>query len=83
MGKGGLKFKFKELRVWQKGNDLAIYIYRTTNRMGFRDYGGYLFFRSSWCSVSRYIIGGESMEWGAEELYKEKLRSYLGCIDWS
>jgi len=29
MGKGGLKFK--ELRVWQKGKDLAVYIYRITN----------------------------------------------------
>ena len=26
MGKGGPKFK--ELRVWQKGKDLAVYIYR-------------------------------------------------------
>jgi len=24
-------FKFKELRVWQKGKDLAVYIYRITN----------------------------------------------------
>ena len=23
--------KFKELRVWQKGKDLAVYIYRITN----------------------------------------------------
>ena len=30
MGKGGLKFK--ELRVWQKGKDLAVYIYRITKR---------------------------------------------------
>jgi len=29
MGKGGPKFK--ELRVWQKGKDLAVYIYRITN----------------------------------------------------
>jgi len=28
MGKGG----FKELRVWQKGKDLAVYIYRITKR---------------------------------------------------
>jgi len=28
MGKGG----FKELRVWQKGEDLAVYIYRITKR---------------------------------------------------
>ena len=26
MSKGG--FKFKELRVWQRGKDLAVYIYR-------------------------------------------------------
>jgi len=29
MSKGGLKFK--ELRVWQKGKDLAVYVYRITN----------------------------------------------------
>jgi len=28
MGKGG----FKELRVWQKGKDLAVYIYQITKR---------------------------------------------------
>jgi len=27
MSKGG----FKELRVWQKGKDLAVYVYRITN----------------------------------------------------
>jgi len=31
MGKGGPKFKFKELKVWQKGKDLAVYIYQITN----------------------------------------------------
>ena len=32
--------KFKELRVWQKGKDLAVYIYRITNTGDFaRDYG--------------------------------------------
>jgi hypothetical protein len=30
MSKGGPKFK--ELRVWQKGKDLAVYIYRITKR---------------------------------------------------
>jgi len=29
MGKGGPKFK--ELRVWQKGKELAVYIYQITN----------------------------------------------------
>ena len=29
MGKEGLKFK--ELKVWQKGKDLAVYIYQITN----------------------------------------------------
>ena len=33
MSKGGLKFK--ELRVWQKGKDLAIYIYRITRNIKF------------------------------------------------
>ena len=28
MGKWGPKFKFTELRVWQKGKDLAVYIYQ-------------------------------------------------------
>ena len=32
--------KFKELRVWQKGKDLAVYIYRITNIGDFaKDYG--------------------------------------------
>ena len=40
MGKGGPKFKFTELRVWQKGKDLAVYIYRITNTGDFaKDYG--------------------------------------------
>ncbi len=30
MSKGGLKFK--ELRVWQNGKDLAVYIYQITKR---------------------------------------------------
>lgn len=40
MGKWGPKFKFTELRVWQKGKDLAVYIYRITNTGDFaKDYG--------------------------------------------
>ena len=36
MSKGG----FKELRVWQKGKDLAVYIYRIINTGDFaKDYG--------------------------------------------
>ena len=36
MGKWG----FKELRVWQKGKDMAVYIYRITNTGDFaKDYG--------------------------------------------
>ncbi len=32
--------KFKELRVWQKGKDLAVYIYQITNTGNFaKDYG--------------------------------------------
>ena len=38
MGKGGLKFK--ELKVWQKGKDLAVYFYRISNSEDFaKDYG--------------------------------------------
>ena len=38
MGKGGPKFK--ELKVWQKGKDLAVYIYRISNSGDFaKDYG--------------------------------------------
>ena len=29
MGKGGPKFK--ELRVWQKGKELVVYVYQITN----------------------------------------------------
>ena len=40
MSKEGLKFKFKELKVWQKGKDLAVYIYRISNSGDFaKDYG--------------------------------------------
>ena len=42
MSKGG--FKFKELRVWQKGKELAVYVYQTTikifkhkNKLNFGD----------------------------------------------
>jgi len=36
MGTGG----FKELKVWQKGKDLAVYIYRISNSGDFaKDYG--------------------------------------------
>ena len=32
--------KFKELRVWQKGKDLAVYIHQITNTGDFaKDYG--------------------------------------------
>ena len=38
MGTGGPKFK--ELKVWQKGKDLAVYIYRISNSGDFaKDYG--------------------------------------------
>jgi len=33
MGKGGPKFK--ELRVWQKGKDLAVYIYQINTNKDF------------------------------------------------
>lgn len=36
MGKGG----FKELKVWHKGKDLAVFIYRITEEGNFtKDYG--------------------------------------------
>ena len=41
--KGGLKFK--ELRVWQKGKDLAVYIYQINNKQR-RLYKGLWFKRS-------------------------------------
>ena len=31
MGKGGLKFK--ELRVWQKSKELAVYVYQIINNV--------------------------------------------------
>ncbi|MGB2728285.1 MAG: hypothetical protein WBD09_07390 [Halobacteriota archaeon] len=34
MGKGGLKFK--ELRVWQKRKDLAVYVYQISKKKLFR-----------------------------------------------
>jgi len=34
MGKGGLKFK--ELRVWQNGKDLAVYVYQISQKKLFR-----------------------------------------------
>ena len=35
MSKGGPKFKFKELRVWQKGKELAVYIYQINTNKDF------------------------------------------------
>ena len=40
MSKGGPKFK--ELRVWQKGKDLAVYIQKETFKFKEIEKGGYL-----------------------------------------
>jgi len=61
MSKGGPKFK--ELRVWQKGKDLAVYIYRITNTGDFaRDYGLRDQIRRAVVSIPSNIAEGDERE---------------------
>ena len=59
MGKGG----FKELNVWQKGKDLAVYIYKITNGGLFaRDYGLRDQIRRAAVSIPSNIAKGDERE---------------------
>ena len=59
MSKGG----FKELRVWQKGKDLAVYIYRITNTGDFaKDYGLRDQIRRAVVSIPSNIAEGDERE---------------------
>jgi four helix bundle protein len=61
MSKGGLKFK--ELRVWQNGKDLAVYIYRITNTGDFaKDYGLRDQIRRAVVSIPSNIAEGDERE---------------------
>ncbi|NMX20842.1 four helix bundle protein, partial [ANME-1 cluster archaeon GoMg4] len=55
--------KFKELRVWQKGKDLAVYIYRITNTGDFaKDYGLRDQIRRAVVSIPSNIAEGDERE---------------------
>jgi len=59
MGKGG----FKELRVWQKSKDLAVYIYQITNTGRFtKDYGLKDQIRRASISIPSNIAEGDERE---------------------
>lgn len=59
MGKGG----FKELKVWQKGKELAVYIYEITNASKFaKDYGLRDQMRRAAISVPSNIAEGDERE---------------------
>ena len=59
MGKGG----FRELKVWQKGKDLAVYIYKITNEGGFaKDYGLRDQIRRAAVSIPSNIAEGDERE---------------------
>ena len=61
MSKGGPKFK--ELRVWQKGKGLAVYIYRITNTGDFaKDYGLRDQIRRAVVSIPSNIAEGDERE---------------------
>ncbi|MBE9592268.1 MAG: four helix bundle protein [Proteobacteria bacterium] len=54
---------FKELRVWQKGKDLAVYIYRITNTGDFaKDYGLRDQIRRAVVSIPSNIAEGDERE---------------------
>ena len=59
MGKGG----FKELKVWQKGKDLAVYIYKITNEGFFaKDYGLWEQIRRAAVSIPSNLTEGDERE---------------------
>ena len=59
MGKGG----FKELRVWQNGKDLAVYVYQITNTGDFaKDYGLRDQIRRAVISIPSNIAEGDERE---------------------
>jgi four helix bundle protein len=61
MSEGGPKFK--ELRVWQKGKDLAVYIYQITNTGDFaKDYGLRDQIRRAVVSIPSNIAEGDERE---------------------
>lgn len=65
MGKGG----FKELKVWQKGKDLAVYIYQITNTGDFsKDYGLRDQIRRAAVSIASNIAEGDERETDKEAI---------------
>ncbi len=54
--------KFKELRVWQRGKDLAVFIYRTSSGGSFaRDYGLRDQIRRATVSIPSNIAEGDEL----------------------
>ena len=59
MGRGG----FKELKVWQRGKDLAVFIYKLTDKGNFRsDYGLRDQIRRAAVSIPSNIAEGDERE---------------------
>jgi four helix bundle protein len=57
------KTGFKELRVWQKGKDLAVYIYQITNTGDFaQEYGLRDQIRRAAVSIPSNIVEGDDRE---------------------
>jgi four helix bundle protein len=54
--------KFRELKVWQRGKDLAVYVYRTTNQGDFsKDYGLRDQIRRAAVSIPSNIAEGDEL----------------------
>jgi four helix bundle protein len=54
--------RFRELKVWQRGKDLAVYVYRLTNRGLFsRDYGLRDQIRRATVSIPSNIAEGDEL----------------------
>lgn len=65
MGKGG----FKELKVWQKSKELAVYIYQITNTGHFsKDYGLRDQIRRAAVSIASNIAEGDERETDKEAI---------------
>jgi len=55
--------KFRELKVWQRAKDLAVYIYRETNRAPFaKDYGLRDQIRRAAVSIPSNIAEGDELD---------------------
>ena len=66
MAKGG----FRDLRVWQKGKDLAVYIYRVTSQGGFaKDFGLRDQIRRAAVSIPSNIAEGDELKTDKQSIH--------------